>query len=89
MNSPANTLIPLLQVLYRLKEGHVPYALTISLSPLLIDQLNDPAMPAAFNTFLDEQIAAAHHDHDFFKHGRLATSSTGSRDRRPASGLSG
>ena len=68
----SNTLIPLLQALYRLQDENVPYALTISLSPLLIEQLNDLSASVAFNSFLDEQISISRQDYEFFQHNRLA-----------------
>ena len=67
----SRTLIPLLQVLYQLQDENVPFALTISLSPPLIEQLNDKAAPAAFHAYIDSQIAAARHDHKFFQSHRL------------------
>lgn len=79
----SNTLIPLLQMLDKLNEDRVAFLLTISLSPLLIEQLNRPTTPAGLNAYLDERIAAARHDRDFFNRNRLTARDGGHETADP------
>ena len=57
-----DTYVPLLQTLYDLKEAGVSFQLTLSLSPVLVEQFNDPNDINNFNQYLDEKIAAAQRD---------------------------
>ena len=70
----SHTLMPLLQVLHQLNDENVPYALNISLSPTLIEQLKHEATAKAFNAYIDSQIVAARHDQEFFQSHRLVGS---------------
>jgi 1,4-alpha-glucan branching enzyme len=58
----AETYVPLLNALYDLRERGVRLRLTISLSPVLAEQLNDADIRANFTTYLREKIAAAQAD---------------------------
>lgn len=58
----SETYIPLLQILYQLREEEVPYRLTIGITPILAEQLTDPLVLEHFETYLDERIAAAQAD---------------------------
>lgn len=58
--------IPLLQNLFDLKAAGVRYRLTISLTPLLIEQLTDAHDIENFDHYLDEKIAAARHDSSIY-----------------------
>lgn len=60
------TYVPLLEVLYDLKEAGVPYALTIGMTPVLAEQLADPDVLDHFDQYLAERIAAAKHDLQYF-----------------------
>ncbi|NJL57277.1 hypothetical protein HC928_20645 [bacterium] len=61
-----DTLIPLLQTLYDLKEDAVEYRLTLSLSPVLLEQLTDPVVLEHFEQYLDDKLAAAERDVQHF-----------------------
>ncbi|MEJ5188297.1 MAG: 1,4-alpha-glucan branching protein domain-containing protein [Breznakiellaceae bacterium] len=50
------TLIPLLQTFDRLEGDRIPFKLGIVFSPLLIQQLQDPALIESFIQFLDAKI---------------------------------
>lgn len=58
----SETYIPLLQTLYDLKEDGVKFCLTIGITPILGEQLNDPTVLDNFDSFLDMRIAAAKGD---------------------------
>lgn len=58
----AETYIPLLQTLYDLKDAGVSYTLTLSLSPLLLEQLIDPETRTNFDQYLEEKTQAARQD---------------------------
>jgi 1,4-alpha-glucan branching enzyme len=60
------TYIPLLQTLYALKDDHIPFHLTLGLSPVLCEQLADSTVQANLVTYLDEKIAAATRDMGHF-----------------------
>ena len=53
------TYIPLLQVLYDLKEQGVYFRLTFGITPVLAEQLVDPDVLDHLDQYLDEKIAAA------------------------------
>ena len=61
------TYIPLLDLLYDLKDEGVPYKLAVGLSPLLAEQLADPLVIQHFSPYLDERIAAAEKDMHYFE----------------------
>jgi len=58
----AETYIPLLNALYDLKEEGVPFKLTLSLTPVLTEQLADPDVRRHFLLYLDREIEAARRD---------------------------
>ena len=58
----AETYIPLLNVLYQLRSRQVPYRISVSLSPVLLDQLSDPYLQQNTSTYLNEKIRAAERD---------------------------
>ena len=62
----AETYIPLLNALTRLQTEKIPARLTISLTPILLEQLADKDIKTNFITFLDERIAAAEEDKERF-----------------------
>ncbi|MHA2273448.1 MAG: DUF1957 domain-containing protein, partial [Candidatus Hodarchaeales archaeon] len=62
----AETYVPLLEVLNRLKEeGYTPH-LTIGLSPVLVDQLASNDFISGFYNYLEERLAASKDDRDQF-----------------------
>jgi len=61
------TYIPLLDMLYDLKEEGVPYSITIGLTPVLAEQLIDPDVLEHLDQYLVERIEAAKRDIDYFK----------------------
>lgn len=62
----AETYIPLLEVLNRLKEeGYTPH-LTVGLSPVLVDQLASNDFISGFYNYLEERLAASKDDRDHF-----------------------
>ena len=48
--------IPLLRMMYRLREENVPFRLTFSLSPTLCSMLSDDLLNERFSAYLDEHI---------------------------------
>lgn len=60
------TYLPLLQTLYNLKAENIPVRLTIGLSPVLCEQLNDPIVLDNLVTYLDAKIDAAKRDMEYF-----------------------
>ncbi|NWF68409.1 MAG: DUF1957 domain-containing protein [Chloroflexi bacterium] len=62
----SETYIPLLQTLYDLKEAGVRFRLTLGITPTLGEQLADPDVLANFERYLDEKIAVARRDMDYF-----------------------
>jgi 1,4-alpha-glucan branching enzyme len=58
----AETYVPLLNALYDLRAQGVRLRLTISLSPVLAEQLNDADIRTNFTAYLREKIAAAQAD---------------------------
>lgn len=60
------TYIPLLNMLYDLKEEGVPYSITIGLTPVLAEQLADPDVLEHFDQYLAQRIEAAKRDVDYF-----------------------
>ena len=58
----AETYVPLLNALYDLRDEGIAYALTIGLTPILVEQLADADVRAHFAIYLEEEIAAAESD---------------------------
>ncbi|MCD6302735.1 MAG: helix-turn-helix transcriptional regulator, partial [Anaerolineae bacterium] len=58
----AETYVPLLDVLYDLRDEGVPFRLTLSLTPVLTEQLADPLVREHFVAYLDEKIQVAESD---------------------------
>jgi 1,4-alpha-glucan branching enzyme len=58
----AETYVPLLDALYRLRAEQVPFKLTISLTPILLEQLADADIQANFSAYLHDRIKAARED---------------------------
>lgn len=58
----AETYVPLLDALNRLKDEGLPARLTLSLTPILLEQLADPDVRANFRSYLDQKISAASDD---------------------------
>jgi 1,4-alpha-glucan branching enzyme len=58
----AETYIPLLNGLYRLKDEGIPARLTLGLTPILLEQLADDDVRANFLTYLEEKVEAATRD---------------------------
>ena len=61
------TYIPLLNVLYDLKDEGVNYRLNIGLTPVLAEQLADPLVLRHLDDYLDMRIAAAAGDIAYFE----------------------
>lgn len=62
----SETYIPLLQTLYDLKEDGVKFKLTVGITPILAEQLSDDLVLDHFDQYLDDRIAAAKRDIDYF-----------------------
>ncbi|MBC7871910.1 MAG: DUF1957 domain-containing protein [Chitinophagaceae bacterium] len=62
----SETYIPLLQALYDLKEEGLTFKLTIGITPILAEQLADPLVLDHFDQFLEDKIAAATKDIEYF-----------------------
>jgi 1,4-alpha-glucan branching enzyme len=62
----SETYVPLLQALYNLKDAGVKFNLTISLTPVTVEQFTDHNDIENFDRYLDEKIAAARHDSHTF-----------------------
>ncbi len=58
----AETYVPLLDALYRMQAERVPFKLTLSLTPILLEQLADADIQANFSTYLHDRIEAARQD---------------------------
>jgi 1,4-alpha-glucan branching enzyme len=56
------TYIPLLQTLYDLKDDGVRFKLTLGITPVLAEQLNDPDVCDHLDQYLDDRINAAKRD---------------------------
>jgi 1,4-alpha-glucan branching enzyme len=65
----SETYIPLLNTLYDLKADGVDFRLTLGITPILAEQLNDPLVLEHFNLYLDARIAAAEKDIQHFSEG--------------------
>jgi 1,4-alpha-glucan branching enzyme len=62
----AETYLPLLRVLSNLERDGVPANFSISLSPILLEQLAHPYFIAEFPNYLSRKITAAREDEAFF-----------------------
>lgn len=62
------TYIPLLETLYDLRAEGVPFRMAVGLSPVLAEQLADAQILAHLLLYLDERIAAAQSDMEYFEH---------------------
>ncbi|MBI5669504.1 MAG: DUF1957 domain-containing protein [Chloroflexi bacterium] len=65
----SETYIPLLQTLYDLKDDGVPFRLTLSITPVLAEQLTDPIVLDHFDQYLNDRVEAARQDISFFSDG--------------------
>src|SRR3990170_399845 len=65
----AETYIPLLDSLHRLKDEGLRARLTLSLTPVLLEQLNDRDVQRNFESYLEQKIAAASDDVPRFEAG--------------------
>jgi 1,4-alpha-glucan branching enzyme len=61
------TYIPLLNILYDLKNEGIRYRLNIGLTPVLAEQLTDPLILQNLEAYLDTRIAAARADIGYFE----------------------
>jgi len=61
------TYIPLLKMLYDLKEEGIKFRLTLGLTPTLAEQLSDPLVLENLNLYLDSKVDAAKRDIEHFK----------------------
>jgi 1,4-alpha-glucan branching enzyme len=61
------TYIPLLQTLYDLKDAGIRFRLTLGITPILGAQLADPDVLQHFDEYLDQKIAAARRDMDYYE----------------------
>lgn len=67
----SETYLPLVELIDELVEDGISPQLTVSLSPVLCEQLADHRFKDEFETYLDERIAAAQRDQtDFLHEGR-------------------
>ncbi len=62
----SETYLPLLDLLYRLRDEGVKYRLTLGLTPVLLEQLNDSLVLDHFDQFLSAKIDAANRDVQYF-----------------------
>jgi 1,4-alpha-glucan branching enzyme len=62
----AECYIPILNECHTLLGEGIRPNLTISLSPVVVEQLADPEFPEIFNAYLDEKIEAATRDIEYF-----------------------
>lgn len=61
------TYIPLLQTLYDLKEQGVYFRLTLGMTPVLAEQLASPDVLDHLDQYIDDKIAAAIKDQNYFE----------------------
>ena len=62
----SETYVPLLQTLYDLKEEGIDFKLTVGITPILAEQLADSLVLDHFDQYLDDKIAAAKRDIEYF-----------------------
>jgi len=58
----SETLLPILEVLYRLETDHVPFRLALAISPVLCHMLNDENMQKKYLSYMDKQIEFGRHE---------------------------
>lgn len=63
----SETYIPLLKTLYDLKEQGIDYRLTISITPVLAEQLADPDILKNFDEYVMAKMDAAKQDIEYFR----------------------
>lgn len=63
----AECYIPVLDCLFRLHEEHLPVHLTLSVTPVLLEQLADPLLQSHFEGYLTDQLSRAESDRQFFE----------------------
>lgn len=63
------TYIPLLNILYDLRDEGIRYRLNIGLTPVLAEQLADPLVLEHLDEYIDARIAAARADINYFENG--------------------
>ncbi len=63
----AETYLPLLGALRRLADEGVPPRITVSFTPVLMDQLADPEFVAGFSAYLKMKISIARRDEEDFR----------------------
>lgn len=81
----AETYLPLLVALYDLRAEKVPFRLTIGITPVLAEQLNDPLVLEHFRGYMRERIQRAEKDIERFGgDAHLAYLATFYRDRYKA-----
>lgn len=56
------TYIPLLEILYDLKKKNISPQFTVSITPVLMEQLADPYLLSRFEQFIDDKIRRAEED---------------------------
>jgi len=60
----SETLLPLLEVFDRLENDHVPFRLSLAISPILCNMLDDEQLQKKYIAFLDKQIEFGRHELD-------------------------
>jgi len=58
----SETLLPLLEVLYRLETDHVHYRIGLAISPVLCHMLNDEHLQKKYLSYIDKQIEFGRHE---------------------------
>ena len=67
LEAAAETYLPLLRTVRRLQADGVPVSITVSLSPVLLQQLAHPDFRAELPAYLERKIASAREDASFFE----------------------
>ncbi len=62
----AECYIPILNECWNLVSEGISPTITISLSPVVVEQLADPEFPEILNEYFDEKIKAAYADYEYF-----------------------
>jgi 1,4-alpha-glucan branching enzyme len=52
----SETLLPLLEVMYRLETDHIPFRIALAISPILIHMLTDEHLQKKYLSYVDKQI---------------------------------
>ena len=52
----SDTLLPLLDILYRLENDHIPFRIAVAISPIICHMLNDELLQKKYLHYLDKQI---------------------------------